>query len=196
MRAFELGDPEQRARTLRIQLGVDELSWLDPMTILMKAKSLIPDLDFALVKAGALPPDVLAEWDSKSKRISISEVTFFGANGFSCNPRDRYSIFHEVIHALEGHSGTLSRTTSLDVIPNYARKLKELERWTERVTAAFLATRHLIRSNDTAETIAFRFGMSVKAAQIRLGEVSPQQTKQRRQVPDTIARLLADLKKG
>jgi Zn-dependent peptidase ImmA (M78 family) len=142
-----------------------------------------------------LPPNVLAEWDSKSKRISISEVTFCGANGFSCNPRDRYSIFHEVIHALEGHSGTLSRTTSLDVIPNYARKLKELERWTERVTAAFLAPRHLIRSNDTAETIAFRFGMSMKAAHIRLGVVSPQQTKPRREVPDAIARLLADLKK-
>jgi hypothetical protein len=101
-----------------------------------------------------------------------------------------------MIHALEGHSGTLNRATSLDVIPNYARKLKELERWTERVTAAFLAPKHLIRGNDTAETIAFRFGMSVRAAQIRFSEVSPQQTKQPRQVPDTIARLLADLKKG
>lgn len=81
------------------------------------------------------------------------------------------------------------------MIPNYARKLKELERWTERVTAAFLAPRHLIRSNDTAETIAFRFGMSMTAAQIRIGVVSPRQTKPRRKVPDAIARLLADLKK-
>jgi hypothetical protein len=194
MRAFELGDPEQRARTLRRQLGVDELSWLDPMTILTKAKRLVPGLGFALVDSGELPPNVLAEWDSKSKRIRISEDAFCGANGFSCNPRDRYSIFHEVVHALEGHSGTLSRATSLDAIPNYARKLKELERWTESVTAAFLAPRYLIRSNDTAETIAFRFGMSARAAQIRLGEVSPQEAR-RRQVPDSIARLLADLKK-
>jgi hypothetical protein len=131
MSAFELGDPEQRARTLRIQLGVDDLSWLDPMTILMKAKGLIPGLDFALVKEGALPPNVLAEWESKSKRISISESTFCGANGFSCNPRDRYSIFHEVIHALEGHSGTLRRTTTKprrEVPDAIARLLADLKK--------------------------------------------------------------------
>jgi hypothetical protein len=69
MRAFDLSDPERRARTLRIQLGVDELSWLDPMTILMKAKRLVPGLDFALVSSGELPVNILAEWDCKSKRI-------------------------------------------------------------------------------------------------------------------------------
>jgi hypothetical protein len=196
MRAFELGDPEQRARELRRRLGVDELSWLDPMTILMKAKNLIPGFGFVLVSSGALPPNILAQWDSESKRIKISEGTFCGANGFSCNPRDRYSIFHEVVHALEGHVGALNRATSLDVIPNYARKLKDLERWTERVTAAFMAPRHLVRGDDTAGSVAFRFGMSVQAATIRLGEVTPPQKRQPRQVPDTITRLLADLKKG
>jgi Zn-dependent peptidase ImmA (M78 family) len=194
MRAFELGDPEQRARVLRRQLGVDELSWLDPMTIIMKAKRIIHGLSFSLVRSSDLPPNVLAQWDSKRKCICICEESFYGANGFSCNPRDRYSIFHEVIHALEGHSGTLNRATSLSQIPGYARKLKELERWTERLTASFIAPAHLIRDDDDAEKIAFKFGLSIKAAIIRLDELRTPK-REGRQIPDSVAKLLLDLKK-
>lgn len=194
MKAYELGDPEHRARVLRRKLGVDELTWLDPMTILQKARKIVPGLNFRLVNSSRLPPNILAQWDAESKRITIRQESFCRANGFSCNPRDRYSIIHEVVHALEGHSGTLNRATSLGAVPHFARKLRELETWTERVTAAFMAPRHLIRGDDTAATIAFRFGMSVQAATIRLSEVWPQQRTQR-QVPDTITRLLSDLNK-
>jgi Zn-dependent peptidase ImmA (M78 family) len=146
------------------------------------------------VKSDELPPDVLAQWDAEDKLIIIPEASFCRANGFSSTPRDRYSIIHEVIHALEGHSGTLNRATNLGAVPRFAHKLRKLETWTERVTAAFIAPKHLIRANDTAETIAFRFGMSMQAAVIRLGEISPPQ-RGSRQVPDVIAKLLADLKR-
>jgi hypothetical protein len=194
MGGFEFDDPEQRARTLRRRLGVDELSWLDPMTILVKAKRLVPGLNFALVGSSDLPPNVLAQWDSKSKLIRIREGSFCEANGFSCNPRDRYAIFHETIHALEGHAGTFNRAVSLNEIPNYARKLKALERWTETVTAAFMAPKHLFRAGESPETIAFRFGISLQAATIRMDELLPRLHKPR-QIPESVAQLLASLKK-
>ena len=194
MKDCQLGDPERRAQEFRQQLGLDSVSWIDPMTVLVKLKRLKPGFDFALVNSTQLPPNVQAQWDSKSGIIKIRDETFYQANRFSSIPRARYAIFHEVVHVLDGHAGRLNRSSSLTNIPNYARRLKEIETWTERVTAAFIAPAHLIAKDDTIDSIAFRFGLSTKASMIRHGELF-EAIRPARKVPDVVVDLLLSLGK-
>ena len=170
MRKESTETAEQTARRLRQRLGIDHLTWIDPMTVLRKLVELIPGFCFALVDAATLDGK-LARWDSDKKRIQIREDVFYAANERRREGRARYSIFHEVVHALEGHRGQLNRDTSRANIPSYARKLKELESNTDKITAAFMAPRHLVSPNETAEQIESRFGLSRQAAKIRWEEL-------------------------
>lgn len=182
-------NPEATARKLRQRLGVDDLTWIDPMTVLVKLKRLIRGFEFALVSSSELDGK-LARWESDRKRIAIRHDVFYAANEQRQEGRARYSIFHEVVHALEGHSGTLYRAVSREDIPVYARKLRALEAYTDSVTAAFMAPRHLIVADETPQSIAFRFGMSEQAARIRHEEVFGR-PEMRRVVPQDIRDLLS-----
>lgn len=183
---------EQIARRLRQRLGIDHQTWIDPMTVLAKLVGLIPGFRFALVDAATLNGK-LARWESAKKRILIREDVFYAANERRQEGRPRYSIFHEVIHALEGHEGQFNRDTSRANIPSYARKLKELESSTDQVTAAFMAPRHLINPDATVEEIEFRFGLSRQAAKIRWEELHGRSSAGRR-LPQHIRDLLDGLK--
>ena len=162
--------PEQTARKLRRRLGIDNLTWIDPMTVLQKLARLIPGFSFKLVSAEELGGK-LARWDSSKKQIVICDELFFAANEQRQEGRARYSLFHEVVHALEGHVGVFYRDTSRANIPIYAKKLRALERSTDQITAALMAPKHLILAEYGPSDIAFRFGMSLRAAEIRWSEI-------------------------
>ncbi len=185
---------EEIAREYRRRLGVDHLHWLDPMTILMKLKGEIPGFNFALVALADLAP-ALAKWDSRCKLIRIGREAFAAANGPKTDGRARFSIFHEVIHALSGDKGGFNRLSSRSEIPRYAPRLLDLETRTDKITAAFMAPRHLICDGWLAPQVAFFFGMSAESAMIRFeeirGRVRPAKT-----LPDSVQQLLLDLKKG
>ncbi|MGB7976146.1 MAG: hypothetical protein WCF81_17785, partial [Roseiarcus sp.] len=87
---------EQIARGYRKLLGVDDLPWLDPMTILMKLRDEL-GIAFKTVLAGEIAP-AAAKWDFRKKLIKITNETFAAANFPRSEGHARFSIFHEVIH--------------------------------------------------------------------------------------------------
>src|SRR6185312_7722244 len=102
---------EEIARGYRKRLGVDEFLWLDPMTILNKLRHTLSGVNFETVPQRDLSP-ALAKWDSGAKLIRIGIETFAAANGPECDGHSRFSIFHEVVHALAGHKGQVNRLHS------------------------------------------------------------------------------------
>lgn len=170
MMAAGSNNPEEAARKLRKRLGIDGQQWIDPMTVLRKLVEIIPGFTFALVDAPLLEGKQ-ARWDSTRKQIEIRKDVFYAANEGRQEGRARYSIFHEVVHALSGHAGQFYRDVSRDNIPKYARRLREVEAETDRVTAALIAPKHLIQLTDSVDDIAFKFGLSRQAASIRFDEV-------------------------
>lgn len=183
---------EQRATYIRKLLGVDDNVWLDAVTCLFKLKRLIPGFSFELVSQNEIP-GALAQWSSTDKRIRILTSTFCSANSSGQNnERDRFSIFHETVHALEGHTGVLNR--SHNHIPAYAKKLKQLERRTDQIAAAVIAAKKFIRKDDTPQSISQRFGLSLQAATIRHSEALPH-LRERKPLPETLRNLLQELRR-
>jgi Zn-dependent peptidase ImmA (M78 family) len=173
---------------------VDHLLWLDPVTILMKLKHELDGLNYELVSPIEIAP-ALAKWDFNRKLIRVGDVTFVDANGPKSEGRARFSIFHEVIHALSGDQGALNRLNTRSDIPQYARKLRALETRTDKVTAAFMAPRHLICEHWSAREVAFFFGMSDESAGFRIDEIRGR-ARVARKVPDAVTRLLSELNRG
>jgi len=184
---------EKIARDFRKRLGVDHQLWLDPLTILMKLKRQVLGFGYAIVPSSQIAP-ALAKWDSGRKLIYIGRDTFAAANGPKADGRARFSIFHEAMHVLSGHKGGLNRLHSRYQIPRYATKLRELEANIDKITAAFMAPRHLVRDGWSARDIAFRFGMSAESSNLRIEEIRGR-TRHARARPDSIAQLLLDLNK-
>jgi hypothetical protein len=184
---------EEIACEYRKRLGVAEL-WLDPMTILNKLRHELFGVNFETVPQCELSP-ALAKWDSNAKLIRIGTETFAAANGPECNGHARFSVFHEVIHALAGDKGQVNRLHSRLEIPTYARRLRALESKTDKITAAFMAPRHLIEEGWGASQIEFFAGMSAESARIRFEEIRGR-VRLAKELPASVTQLLLDLKKG
>jgi Zn-dependent peptidase ImmA (M78 family) len=185
---------EETAREYRKRLGVDHQCWLDPVTILTKLKHEPWGIYYETVPPIEIAP-APAKWDFEQKLILISNEIFDAANRQEPDGHARFSVFHEVVHALEGHTGRLNRLHSRVEIPPYAEKLRRLESRTDKITAAFIAPRHLISPEWKADDIAFRFGMSITSARFRIEEIRGKH-RATRKVPDVVAKLLRDLDKS
>lgn len=183
---------EQIARGYRKLLGVDDLPWLDPMTILMKLRDEL-GIAFKTVPAGEIAP-AAAKWDFRKKLIKITNETFAAANFQRSEGHARFSIFHEVIHALRGDEGEFNRLHSRTEIAPYAPKLRAVESGTDKITAAFIAPRHLICEGWAAHEVASSFGISFESARIRIEEIRGP-ARAARKLPDSVAELLRDLNK-
>jgi Zn-dependent peptidase ImmA (M78 family) len=188
----DIQSAEQSAREYRKRLGVDDLPWLDPMTILMKLRDEF-GIDFKTVPAGEIAP-AAAKWDFKKKLIKITNETFASANFPRSEGHARFSIFHEVIHALCGDEGEFNRLHSRFEIASYAPKLRAVESRTDKITAAFMAPRHLIGEGSDAREIASSFGISFESARIRVEQIRGP-SRPGRKLPDSVAALLRDLNK-
>ena len=123
-------------------LGIDSCKWIDVQTVLSKLRELMPEVSWCRVSDTELP-DALAQWDAENNSIKIRESIYRAANYPTQNGRARWSIFHEVIHAVEGHEGILNRALSRHSIPRYAKRLNNIESYTDRLTAAFIAPKKI-----------------------------------------------------
>jgi Zn-dependent peptidase ImmA (M78 family) len=188
----DIQSAEQSAREYRKRLGVDDLPWLDPMTILMKLRDEF-GIDFKTVPAGEIAP-AAAKWDFKKKLIKITNETFAAANFPRSEGHARFSIFHEVIHALHGDEGEFNRLHSRFEIASYAPKLRAVESRTDKIAAAFMAPRHLIGEGWDAREIASSFGISFESARIRVEQIRGP-SRPGRKLPDSVTELLRDLNK-
>jgi len=189
-----VANADEIAREYRKRLGVDELFWLDPVTILMKLKHEVRGFNYELVPPNEIAP-ALAKWESKRKLIRIGDATFAAADGPKSDGRARFSIFHESMHALGRDRGEFNRINTRLDIPSYARKLRALESGTDKITAAFMAPRHLISDGWPVQQVAFFFGMSTESARIRLDEIRGREHRAKK-LPDAVTRLLSELNKG
>jgi hypothetical protein len=185
---------EEIAREYRKRLGVDHQCWLDPATILTKLKQEPWEIDYETVPPAEIAP-APAKWDSERRLILISDEIFDAANRQEPDAHARFSIFHEIVHALEGHTGKLNRLHSRFDIPRYAGKLRRLESRTDKITAAFIAPRHLVSPEWNADAVAFRFGMSIPSARLRIEEIRGKD-RAGKKIPDVVTQLLRDLDKA
>ena len=183
---------ERRAIEIRRALGIDSCKWADAQTVLCRIRDILPGVSWKRVKDSELP-NALAQWDSASKIISIRETIYQEANFPTQNGRARWAIFHEVVHAMEGHEGVLNRSPSRKNLPKYAKRLKQIEETTDRITAAVIAPRRFISSTDTAENISEEFGLSLEASKFRILEIR-EERKTPREVPNYVIDLLGELR--
>jgi Zn-dependent peptidase ImmA (M78 family) len=158
------------ARELRVRLGIDSQHQPNIIDALYSLKSLGFIADFVRVNDHAMP-DAEARFNSRARKIFLRESTYFAA--MKGEKRARWTIAHEIGHAILGHSGVRFRRS----LPTNAKqrisevRLQELE--AHRFAAEFLTPAHLIDLSliDSEGQLASLFGISTRAARIRLDEL-------------------------
>jgi Zn-dependent peptidase ImmA (M78 family) len=198
MRTWDDDEIEAIARRFRRELGVDNVDFLHVPTLIYKLKRLLPGLSYVLVGDSDLP-DPGGRWDARSKQLIFRRSVFEGANRPNPEPRARFTIVHELIHAYRGHEGIRNRSAAGSLEKTLSTKTRRVETVTDRLAAAVLAPFDRIEPNETAGSIARRFGLSKQAAEIRADEAARyyrRKNKTLRPIPDSVQKILDDLRNG
>jgi Zn-dependent peptidase ImmA (M78 family) len=109
--------------------------------------------------------------------MRLRESTFVAANEVAApnraRPRARFTIAHELGHAVLGHKKTRHRNVSGRAIEKIAPSIVRDEDEADRFAAAFLSPLHLAGNPLLAHPtyLVDRFGLSLKAAELRLAEL-------------------------
>lgn len=169
---------EQIAKSLRSQLVEDGKSFLDTTLLLNNAKALglieghrdVADVDL---------PDDGAQWIAEERVIVIRDSVQLGAQAEE--PRARFTIVHELAHALLRHP-TRNRRASGTF--QHGRNVEQDEANADALALAILAPMHLIIAHNltSAKEIASEFGITLWHAEQRLIRLqkSPEYAAQRR----------------
>lgn len=111
MKRYELEDDEAAARKLREFLCIDDQDQPDMMTVIVKLKHHGLIADYERVSDENMPDDE-ACWDAEKRLLRLRESVFCAANQISPSPRARWTIAHEIGHAVRGHQGVRHRNVS------------------------------------------------------------------------------------
>ncbi|MGB8900066.1 MAG: ImmA/IrrE family metallo-endopeptidase [Methylocella sp.] len=198
MRNWDDDEIEARARQFRQAMGVDDLDWLDAPTLIFKLMHLLPGISYLIVKDSDLP-DPGGQWDANRKRLIFRRSVFENANKLNPDPRARFTIVHELTHAYLGHDGIRNRSPIGSLEKTISTKTRRIETITDRFTAAVLAPCHRMKPYETAESIALRFGLSKRAAEIREEEAARDYRLKNgllRPIPDSIRQLIDEMRNG
>lgn len=186
---------ENKARDFRRRLGVDGLEFFDVPTLVFKACKLL-GLGYSLVTDQELP-EPGGRWDAERKLFLFRQSVFEAANSLCPDPRARWTIVHEIIHALNGDKGIRNRSPVGSLEKKIQTGIRAIEAQTDRLTASFFAPYHLIHDDESASSIARRFGMGMEAATIRAAEVAKSRRRELgidRPIPESIRNIIEDLK--
>jgi Zn-dependent peptidase ImmA (M78 family) len=153
------------AHELRTELGIEGQYQPSMIDVLQRLKRLGYIADFVRVSNQKMPHAEVS-FDSRERKLFLHESTYSAA--IRGDPRARWTIAHEIGHAVLGHRGIHYRKgpSSIDTtIPEMRRHESEAHRFADE----FLAPSHLIDFAQvrTAQELAARFGISQQAAQIR-----------------------------
>src|SRR5262249_39776575 len=161
---LELEQVEAMARDLRKKLGIDDLPYLDMMTVIVKAKHHGLIQGYRRVPDHNMPEDEAA-FDPHEKVLLIRESTFCAMN--RGEPRAGLTIAHDLGQMALGHKRTRHRNVSGGRIEKIASTIKRDEAQADKFGGAFLAPAHLVDEPLTtpAQQIADRFGLSRSAAE-------------------------------
>jgi Zn-dependent peptidase ImmA (M78 family) len=189
---------EQRARDLRLVLGIDDQAQPDIMTVIVKLKHLGRIKNYERVPNDQMPEDEAA-FDSEGRILLIRESVFCAANNQISQARARWTIAHEIGHMALGHKRTRHRNVSDRSIDRISAPIVRDEAQAHRFAAAFLAPYHLADSpiELSVEQIASRFNISRPAAEKRKPELERMYRRTHgilRPLPQDFADFLNDLK--
>lgn len=194
-RYLSLEDLEKLLRKFRKTLGLEDVVYLDPMTVIVKLKLLFPGLNYLRVPLQFMQNEE-AQWDSEKRLISIREDVFQGI--WSGRGRSRFAIFHEIQHVALGHEGIRNRSLTPTIAERANHVVRREEHDAYRATSIFMAPQHLIRPGENFESIAFRFGLSKSAAKIRreeLDKIERRNSGQIRELPSSVRDFLIEAKR-
>lgn len=153
------------ARILRSFLGIDDV-YFDITKILENLHQF--DEDFVLeVIEDTKFQDKYAETFTDISRIKVRESTYVGAcNG---NPRDRFTLCHELGHYIMHHKSTvigLARKSN-EINPTPAFRSAE---WQANTFAGELLAPYEVTKNYTLDELIIKCGMSESSARIQYRE--------------------------
>lgn len=141
------------AGTLREDLGIPLDIIIDPLDLLRRARIA------GVIKNFSASPKLQsndAHWNAEIREISFSQNIWNEIIGV-CSPETRFTVFHEIGHAVLGHSSRyrLSRR------PQFGRTVEPDEADSDEFAAAFGIPEHLARGLPalTIESFASTFGL-------------------------------------
>jgi Zn-dependent peptidase ImmA (M78 family) len=155
-------DIENLAFAVREIVGMQQVAFFP---ILRFAETVLPQIVPNLVfdvQAADFMGDRMGAVDPLSGAFFVRIDCYEGA--FANNPRDRFTIAHEVGHALM-HVGTLNRTSDrqADKLPAYL----DPEWQANFFAGALLMSQHLVVACTSLEEIMHKFGVSRECAAVR-----------------------------
>jgi len=204
MRHREDEEFEEIARATRRKLGIEYQLQPDMVTVLFKLQQLGMIDSYKRVPDGNMPDD-LGAFDPDSRIMHLRDSTFVAANDvLERKPerqRARFTIAHELGHVVFGHKRTRHRNISDRSIEKIAPSIIRDENEADKFAASFLAPLYLAGNPLLAHAgqVAERFGLSNRAAEIRLEELQRlyrRAHKLPRPLPKSIVGFLENAKKG
>ncbi len=168
---------------------------LDMMTLIVKAKEYLPGFNYLRVPDNEMP-DALGMYDPNTNLLKIPERVFCAMN--QDEPRARFTIAHEISHALLGHTEIRFRHTELKAYEKAKPNIRREESEANRGAAFILAPDDVVATCTNIDEIMDRCGLSRKAAEIRKGEFDAEQRRKRgeqRPLPFKVAEFLREAKK-
>ena len=186
---------EQLAKTIRVSLGIDDVTKIHAIDFLRGLKHAGYIKDYVRLPDSCLP-GAAGKYDPEDKKIYLSDSTYIGAdNDIS---RDRFTVFHEGAHALLGHQH--ERKRSLGAQAKVERRVPSIRRDegdADKLAVAIMAPFH--KADFTLETsaveIGARFGLGPKASSKRCEEFAGmyrRANKVRRPLPKGVSDFLAE----
>jgi hypothetical protein len=161
---------EQLAKTVRAELGIDDLVKVGAIDFLRRLKHTGYIRDYVRLPDACLPDDQ-AKYNPDDKKIYIRESVYNGAANETT--QDRFTVFHEGAHALLGHQ--YERKRSFSARAKIERKVPSIRRDegdADKLAAAIMAP--FDKANFTLEmttaAIGSRFGLGPKASSKRYNE--------------------------
>jgi hypothetical protein len=183
---------EQRVTVLRRELGFQNQSRPDMMTVIQKLRTSFRHFTYQQVPDSEMP-HAEAQWDARKGLLRMRE-SVVGAIQRG-EPRARMAIANEIGHFAMRHSGVCNRSTTQTTAGRSLLEAKKEESEARRFAAMFLAPHYLLSSTDTVEDIVDRFGLSFEAAMIRKGEFDAFQRRasgRRRELPSVVVDYLKE----
>jgi len=153
------------ATKVRRALGLQNVQWLDIVSLLEYMPFLFSDFHFRVVADDELSRGVQADTDPVKRIIRVRRSVYDGA--YDGKVRDRFTIAHELGHffLICEFGVRFSRAAPDAKLPPY----RDPEWQADCFAGELLAPSHLIRGM-TAEEVSSTFGVSRTAAEIQLRE--------------------------
>ncbi len=191
------GPEEVKSEILKFMAAtkLDGVRHLDMMTLIVKAKEYLPGFNYVRVPDHEMP-DVEGMYNPDAKLLAIPERIFSDMN--NDKPRARFTIAHEVSHAILGHAEIRFRHTELKAYERAKLNIRREESEANRAAAFILAPDHIVSTCNSVEEVMTKCGPSRKAAEIRKSEFDADQRRksgQQRPLPFKVTEFLRDAKK-